>query len=63
MEISNAYTFSHLRPKTLEGIKSLAKQIKKAFHIPHHDALDQASRQAGYDNYAHAHRKLQGDRS
>ena len=44
----------HLRPKTLTGIKSLAKAIKKRDGVPHSDALDRASVQAGFTDYRHA---------
>lgn len=42
------------RPSTLDGIKRLAKTIKRERGIPHHLALDEASRAAGYQNLRHA---------
>ena len=42
------------RPSTLDGIKRLAKTIKRERAIPHHLALDEASRAAGYQNIRHA---------
>jgi hypothetical protein len=43
-----------IRPSTLDGIKRLAKSIKTDQKIKHAEALDQASRLAGYFNYRHA---------
>lgn len=48
----------HIKPATLEGIKSLAKKIKKRDLIPHHEALNKAAVQAGYQNFRHAQNKL-----
>jgi len=45
-------------PKTLEGIKRLAKRIKREQAIPHHLALDQAARGSGYENFRHAQNEL-----
>lgn len=50
--------YSHIRPSTIEGIKSLAKTIKKAKGITHTAALEEASKQAGYQNYTHARNTL-----
>lgn len=41
-------------PSTVGGIKRLAKSIKRERGISHHAALNQASIDAGYQNYAHA---------
>lgn len=49
---------STIHPTTVDGIKRLAKQIKKANNGPHHEALDAAAKQAGFDNYRHALNKL-----
>lgn len=43
-----------VRPSTLNGIKRRAKQLKKAYSIHHHEALDIAAKEAGYENYNHA---------
>ena len=45
-------------PTTLEGIKKLAKKIKKAHGVQHAQALEQAATISGYQNYAEARRKL-----
>lgn len=45
---------SEVQPRTILGIKSLAKDIKKHQGIPHTKALDIAAQRAGYQNYAHA---------
>ena len=50
-----------IRPSTVDGIKTLAKKIKRERSIPHMEALDLASRQAGYENFVHAKRKLAAD--
>lgn len=47
-----------LRPTSLVGIKSLARDFKKSQQIAHSIALDQASKQAGYANFRDAHRSL-----
>ncbi|WP_374275963.1 hypothetical protein [Brevundimonas sp.] len=41
-------------PKTLSGIKSLANTIRREKGIPHYQALDEAARRAGSENWAHA---------
>ena len=51
-----------LHPSTIEGIKSLAKDIKSAEGLKHFDALNRASVAAGYQNFPDAQRKL-SDRS
>ncbi|MBS0576414.1 MAG: DUF5623 domain-containing protein [Proteobacteria bacterium] len=47
-----------IRPSTLDGIKQLAKKIRRERNITHTEALEQASRQAGYENFVHATRQL-----
>jgi hypothetical protein len=52
-------------PSTLDGIKRLAKKIQAeqkslGQRIPYHQALNLASRVAGFENFAHAHRVLTG---
>lgn len=47
-----------LRPTTIIGIKSLARDIHKSDGIPHGNALDKAAAQAGYSNFTHARRAL-----
>lgn len=44
----------NITPSTLEGISSLAKDIKREQAIPHHTALDKAAIKAGFQNYRHA---------
>lgn len=48
-------------PSTLEGIKRLAKRIKKEKCIQHSDALNEAAKVAGYENFRHAQNKLNED--
>lgn len=45
---------SEVRPGTLGGIKRLASQLRKQQGIKHSDALDQAARAAGSENFRHA---------
>jgi hypothetical protein len=47
-----------IRPASLDGIKRLAKSIKRGFDIPHHQALDAAAKAAGYENFGHARNVL-----
>ncbi|HET7329911.1 DUF5623 domain-containing protein [Dyella sp.] len=47
-----------IRPSTVGGIKQLAKKIKRERNIGHTEALDLASRQAGFENFVHARRRL-----
>lgn len=47
-----------IRPSTVDGIKQLAKKIKRERRTTHTEALDVASRQAGYENFVHARRQL-----
>ena len=49
-------------PTTLNGIKDLAKTLKKAQGLQHARALDQAAVRAGYQNFKHARNRL-GDRT
>jgi hypothetical protein len=49
---------STIRPTTIDGIKRLARQIHKAGDIPHHEALELAAKQAGFENYRHALKRL-----
>jgi hypothetical protein len=48
----------HVRPTTLSGIKLLAKSLNRAEGLQHTRALDQASRQAGFQNWPHARKNL-----
>lgn len=41
-------------PSTLDGIKRRAKAIKRDRSVPHHQALDFAAHEAGYENIRHA---------
>jgi hypothetical protein len=56
-------TTTSIRPSTLDGIKQLAKKISRERHIRHTLALDEASRQAGFENLVHAKRQLHGAQS
>lgn len=47
----------HICPSSIEGIKQLAKRLKRADGLQHAAALDKASKAAGFENYKHA---LQG---
>ena len=47
-----------IRPSTVDGIKQLAKKIRRERNITHTQALEDASRQAGYENFVHAKRQL-----
>lgn len=47
-----------IRPTTVEGIKRLARTIKKEMGCKHMRALDLAAQQAGYTHYPAAHRAL-----
>jgi hypothetical protein len=49
-----------IRPSTVDGIKQLAKKIRRERNITHAEALEDASRQAGYENFVHAKRQLVG---
>lgn len=43
-----------IKPRTISGIKRLAKQIKKADDILYTQALNKAAVQAGFQNFLHA---------
>lgn len=47
-----------IRPSSLDGIKNLAKKLKQQQGIRHTEALEAASRQAGYESFVHARRLL-----
>lgn len=49
---------SQIKPTTLEGIKRLAKRLRKATGIRHTSALQIAAHQAGYKNYIEAQKQL-----
>ncbi|WNO10375.1 DUF5623 domain-containing protein [Teredinibacter sp. KSP-S5-2] len=49
----------NIQPSTIGGIKRLAKQVKKANGVPHHEALDIAARSASFENFKHARKSLQ----
>lgn len=49
-----------IRPSTVDGIKQLAKKIRRERNIAHTEALEDASRRAGYENFVHAKRQLAG---
>ena len=45
-------------PSTVDGIKRLAKVIKRERGLTHHEALDLAAQRAGYQNLRHAQHQL-----
>lgn len=45
---------SEVRPSTIPSVKRLAKRISRQDGITHSIALDQASKQAGFQNFRHA---------
>lgn len=47
-----------IRPSSLDGLKKLAKKLKQERGIPHTEALELASRQAGYQSFVHARRSF-----
>lgn len=47
---------NQLRPTTINGIRSLGRQISRDREIPRHQGLNLAAQQAGYESYAHAQR-------
>lgn len=49
---------NNLKPTTLNGIRSLAKDLKKELKCKHGAALNIAAKQAGYENYTHAQKQL-----
>lgn len=52
--------YDHLQPRTLIGIKKLAKKIKKRDGITHAKALDAAACQAGWSSYSQARAEMPG---
>lgn len=50
----------HIRPLSIEGIKQLAKRLKKSDSISHAVALNKAANAAGCENYIHALRAIGG---
>jgi len=50
-----------LKPTTLAGIKTLAKDLKRLQNLKHQPALELAAQQAGYSNFKHAHQALAHD--
>lgn len=53
----------NVRPSSIDGIKRLAKQIKKDGGIQHAAALDEAARAASFENFKHARRSLSSQSS
>ena len=51
----------YVPPSTLEGIKKLAKRIKKDRDVRHAVALGAAALIAGYSSYHEAFKALQGE--
>lgn len=51
-------TLASIRPSNVGGIKQLAKKISHERGITYTKALDEASRQAGYENFVHARRQI-----
>lgn len=49
---------NHIHPSTIRGIKRLAKELKTADGLIHAKALDKAASLAGFENFAHARRRL-----
>ncbi|MCU6453057.1 DUF5623 domain-containing protein [Sphingomonas sp. A2-49] len=49
-----------IRPSTIDGIKSLAKSLKRDKGIKHNEALDLAAQAAGYSNFTNANREIGG---
>jgi hypothetical protein len=47
-------------PSSLDGIKRLAKSIKREAGIPHHEALDTAAQRSGFQNFRHAQAQITG---
>ncbi|WP_434577301.1 DUF5623 domain-containing protein [Pseudomonas sp. Z5-35] len=45
-------------PSTVDGIKRLAKALKREFNVTHLQALDEAARKAGFQNFLHAKRAI-----
>lgn len=51
-------SIDNLKPKTLTGIKSLAKDLKRLHKLKHEPALDLAAQRAGYSDFKHAQKVL-----
>lgn len=47
-----------IHPSTMDGIKRLAKSIKRERSLSHLKSLDEAARQAGFHNFRHAQNTL-----
>lgn len=47
-----------IKPATITGLKSLAKELKRSAGLTHTDALNLAAQKAGFQNYTHAHSTL-----
>lgn len=47
-----------IQPSTIDGIKQLAKKIKRELNVTHTEALDLASRQGGYPSFVNARRTI-----
>lgn len=52
-----------IRPSSMEGIKRLAKSIKREQGIGHQHALDKAARRGGFQNFRHADNVLRAQGS
>ncbi|MEO1046405.1 MAG: DUF5623 domain-containing protein [Pseudomonadota bacterium] len=48
----------NIRPSSIDGIKRLATQIKKANGTKHSTALDLAAKSGGFENFTHARRSI-----
>ncbi len=49
-----------IRPTSIVGIKRFAKTLKSQRGISHSEALNEAARHAGFENFRHANNKLPG---
>lgn len=54
-------SIDNLKPKTLAGIKTLAKDLKRLNKLKHDQALNLAAQRAGYSNFKHAQKVLASD--
>lgn len=59
--IGNQAASAEKLPTTLEGLKKLAKKIKRESGYTHTDCLEIAAKRMGYDCYTHARRELHDD--
>jgi hypothetical protein len=57
-EMLEEMTLKTLKPKTLKGLKRLAKDLKKLHGIQHSHALEMAAKQAGYQTFHLARQAL-----